>query len=158
MAAHHLPGAGVTSDAEVMRLSPEQEQLLKVVAGLAPATAGQVSAALGKLSRHLQTLSDLLAVADKASTIAADAYQEAYDKAFLAAGFEEIERGERVTDTFRNTVARMATRDLHLELELAKLEVRRLRQAMKTLDRRIFVGQSQAATVRSEHRTIGYAS
>lgn len=148
----------MTSDAEVMRLSPEQEQLLKVVAGLAPATAGQVSAALGKLSRHLQELSELLGEADKASTIAAEAYQTAYDKAFLTAGYEERERGERVTDTYRHTVARGATAELRMESEMAKLEVRRLRQAMKTLDRRIFVGQSQAATVRSEHRTIGYAS
>jgi len=146
----------VSSDAEVMRLTPEQEQLLAVVAGLAPATAGQVSTALGKLSRHLQTLSELLGAADEASTVASDAYQKAYDKAFLAAGFEEIERGERVTDTFRNTVARMATADLRLTAELAKLEVRRLKVAMKTLDRRLFVGQSQAATVRAEIRTIGY--
>lgn len=133
----------------------EQEQLLKVVAGLVPATAQQVGAALGKLSMRLEELTHELALADEKSTHLSEEYQMAFDKAFLLAG---ASAKVKVTEAVRNAEARIATYALRLDAEVAKLHVRSLKAAHRTLDRRIDVGRTQAATVRSEHRTIGYAS
>lgn len=132
----------------------EEDALLKVVAGLVPATAQQVGAALGRLSLRLQELTELLAEADEAATRLTEEYQTAFDMAFLDAGQGE----EKVTGAIREAKARVATKKLRLEMEVAKLHVRQLRNAHRTLDRRIDVGRTQAATVRSEHRTIGYAA
>lgn len=131
----------------------DQEALLRIVAGLVPATAQQVGAALGKLSMDLQRISDRLAEADEAATLLADKYQLEYDKAFLMAGAKS---GKPPTEAVRHAEARMATAPLRLELEVAKLDVRSLKAAHRTLDRRIDVGRTQAATVRSEHRTLSY--
>lgn len=138
-------------------VSPENDEhaaLMAVISGLTPATAQQVGAALGRLSLRLQELTDALAVADEDATRLTEAHELAYDKAFLAAGQGE----ERVTDAVRRSIARVETAQLRLDMEVAKLAVRSLKTAHKTLDRRIDVGRTQAATVRSEHRTIGYAS
>jgi hypothetical protein len=132
----------------------EQEQLLKVVAGLVPATAQQVGAALGKLSMRLEELTHELALADEKSTHLSEEYQMAFDKAFLLAG---ASAKVKVTEAVRNAEARIATYALRLDAEVAKLHVRSLKAAHRTLDRRIDVGRTQAATVRSEARSIGYA-
>lgn len=146
------------SDLADLQLSEEQEQLIKVIAGLAPANAQQVGAALGKLSVHLQKITELLGEADERATEFIEEYELAFDIEFVKAGEEAEAKGERVTDTMRKTVARIKTADLRLQMELAKLEVRKLKNAHKTLDRRLDIGRTQAATVRSEHRSIGYAS
>lgn len=130
----------------------DQEALLRIVAGLVPATAQQVGAALGKLSMDLQRLTEQLSEADQTATLLADKYQLEFDKAYLMAGAGKT----KPTEGVRNAEARMATAPLRLELEVAKLDVRSLKAAHRTLDRRIDVGRTQAATVRSEHRTIGY--
>ena len=135
-------------------MTDDREALLKVVAGLVPATAEQVGTALGKLSIDLQKLTEQLAQADEDSTRLTEEYQLAYDMAFLEAG----EGDERVTGAVREATARVQTAQLRLNTEIAKLRVRQLRNAHRTLDRRIDVGRTQAATVRSEHRTIGYGA
>ena len=131
----------------------EQESLLKVVAGLVPATAQQVGAALGKLSMRLEELTHELALADEKSTHLSEEYQMAFDKAFLLAG---ASAKVKVTEAVRNAEARIATYALRLDAEVAKLHVRSLKAAHRTLDRRIDVGRTQAATVRSEHRVLPY--
>lgn len=133
-------------------MTPEEEQqLLSVVAGLVPATAQQVGRALGQLSQRLQELTDELTAADREATELSEAYELAYDRAFLEAG-----EGERVAVEVRKAMARVQTYEQRLAGEVAKANVRSLRAAHRTLDRRIDVGRTQAATVRSEHRTVGY--
>lgn len=129
----------------------EEKQLLAVVAGLVPATAQQVGRALGSLSNRLQELTDQLTEADKEATELSEAYELEYDRAFLKAG-----EGERVAVEVRKAIARVETYESRLASEVAKAHVRSLRAAHRTLDRRIDVGRTQAATVRSEHRTVGY--
>jgi chaperonin cofactor prefoldin len=136
--------------AESPRIDPEA--LLAIVAGLVPATAEQVGSALGKLSVRLEELTNQLTAADEEATKLDHELQLAYDLAYLEAG--EVE--ERVTGPVREATARVATADLRLRTEVAKLRVRSLKAAHRTLDRRIDVGRTQAATVRSEHRTVGY--
>jgi hypothetical protein len=137
---------------DIPRELTEQESLLKVVAGLVPANAQQIGKALGLLSARLEELTNELADADEKATHLAEDYQLAFDKAFLLAGSGRT----KVTEAVRNAEARIATYALRLEMEVAKLHVRSLKAAHRTLDRRIDVGRTQAATVRSEHRTIGY--
>jgi hypothetical protein len=145
----------MSDDAE---LSEYQESLLKIVAGLVPANAAQVSAALGKLSLELQKITDELSMADEFLTRKTEEYGLAYDTVFLDAGNDPKNPAVRVTEKVREATARVETYELRLEVELAKAEVRRLTRNHKTLDRRIFVGQSQAATVRAEARTVGYGT
>lgn len=137
-----------SSDADI-------EAYLQAVAGLVPATAQQVGAALGRLSNRLEELTNLLTVADTEATELAEKYQMAYDKAFLMAGAGS---GKPPTEAVRNAEARIATFALRVEYETAKLNVRSLKAAHRTLDRRIDVGRTQAATVRSEHNTFAYRS
>lgn len=131
----------------------EVEAYLAAVAGLIPATAQQVGAALGKLSNELDRLTKLLMEADREATDLAEEYQMSFDKAFLLAGAGS---GKPPTEAVRNAEARIATYELRLRYETAKLNVRSLKAAHKTLDRRIDVGRTQAATVRSEHNTFSY--
>jgi hypothetical protein len=133
-------------------LTEQQQTLLKIVAGLVPATAGQVGRALGELSMDLQRITDQLAEADEESTRLSEDYGLAYDMAFIEAG----EGSKPVSIAVREATARIETAQLRLDAEVAKLRVRQLKNAHKTLDRRIDVGRTCAATVRSEHRTIGY--
>lgn len=133
--------------------SPELEAYLAVVAGLVPATAQQVGAALGKLATELDRLTKLLTAADAEATALAEEYQLEYDRAFLMAG---AGTGKPPTEKMREATARIATYATRLKLETAKLNVRSLRSFHKTLDRRIDVGRTQAATVRSEHNTFSY--
>lgn len=133
----------------------DTEALLAVVAGLVPATADQIGAALGQLSVKMGELGDELAEADLAAVEAVEAYELAYDIAYI----EEFDRDKRLGYLpMAKSVARVATADLRLAAEVAKAQVRKLQNAIKTLDRRIDVGRTQAATVRSEHRTLGYGS
>lgn len=136
----------------VTDLTDEQQALLKIVAGLVPATAAQVGAALGALSMELQRLTDELAEADEDATRIAEAHSLAYDLAFIEAGESE----KAVSVAVREAKARIETAQDRLDMEVAKLRVRQLRGAHRTLDRRIDVGRTVAATVRSEHRTVGY--
>lgn len=131
----------------------EEKQLLAVVAGLVPANAMQVSAALGKLSTQLDELTTQLTAAD---VIAVDA-EEAHDKAFDLAYVSYMEADTRLAyHSIAKAKARVDTADLRLTWRVAEREVRRLDRRCKTLDRRIDVGRTVAATVRSEHRAIGY--
>lgn len=127
--------------------SNEQAAYLAVVEGLVPATAGQVAAALGKLGSRLQELTNALAVADEDATRLDEKYQLAYNRAFLVAG-DDVEG--RVTEAMRKAHALVDTHQQRLDMEVAKLAVRSLRQAVKTLDRRIDTGRTMAATVRAE--------
>lgn len=129
--------------------SVEQAAYLSVIEGLVPATAGQVAAALGKLGVRLQELTDALAVADEDATRLSEAYELAYNRAFLMAG-EDVEG--RVTESMRKAHAIVETQQARLDMEVAKLAVRSFRQAIKTLDRRIDTGRTMAATVRAEGR------
>lgn len=132
----------------------DEPALLAVVAGLVPATAQQVGAALGKLAQRLGELTEQLAVADERSTRLTEEHALAYDRAFLSAGEGEV----RVTEAVRAATARVETHEHRLAMELAKLDVRNLRNAHRTLDRRIDVGRTMASTIRSEMRSIGYGS
>lgn len=126
---------------------------LAAVTGLVPATAQQVGAALGKLSNELERLTTALTEADREATELSEEYQLAYDKAFLMAGAKS---GKPPTGAIREAEARIATAELRMKTELAKLNVRDLKARHRTLDRRIDVGRTQAATVRSEHNTFSY--
>ena len=66
------------------------EAYLAAVAGLVPATAQQVGAALGKLSNRLEELTQLLMEADTEATALAEEYQQEYDKAFILAGAKSV--------------------------------------------------------------------
>lgn len=134
-------------------LPADVDAYLAAVAGLVPATAQQVGAALGKLSNRLEELTRLLTEADTEATRLTDEYQMAYDKAFLMAGAKS---GKPPTEAVRHAEARIATAELRYAAEVAKLNVRSLKKAHQTLDRRIDVGRTQAATVRSEHNTFSY--
>lgn len=129
--------------------TPVQAAYLAVIEGLVPATAGQVSRALGMLGIRLQELTDQLAVADRESTRLAEEYELAYNRAYLVAG-EDTEG--RVTEAIRKAHAVVQTHQARLDMEVAKLAVRSFRQAIKTLDRRIDTGRTMAATVRAEAR------
>lgn len=131
------------------------EAYLAAVAGLVPATAQQVGVALGKLSNRLEELTQELILADTDATALAEEYQQEYDKAFIFAGVKSVS-GKPPTEAVRHAEARMATFALRVKFETAKLNVRSLKAAHKTLDRRIDVGRTQAATVRSEHNTFSY--
>lgn len=126
---------------------------LAAVTGLVPATAQQVGAALGKLSNELERLTTALMEADRESTELTEEYQLAYDKAFLMTGAKS---GKPPTEAVRHAEARIATAALRMKAEIAKLNVRDLKARHRTLDRRIDVGRTQAATVRSEHNTFSY--
>lgn len=137
---------------EVPDETEQQQAVLAALAGLVPATAQQVATGLGVLGHRLQEITHMLAVADADSTRLAEEYQLAYARAFLEAG--HTEDGGRVTEAVRRYTAEEATHQARLDMEVAKLAVRNLRQAHKTLDRRIDVGRTMAATVRSEHRAM----
>lgn len=126
---------------------------LAAVTGLVPATAQQVGAALGKLSNELERLTTALTEADREATELSEEYQLAYDKAFLMAGAKS---GKPPTGAIREAEARIATAELRMKTELAKLNVRDLKARHRTLDRRIDVGRTQASTLRTEMSTIGY--
>lgn len=131
----------------------DTEAYLQAIAGLVPATAQQIGAALGKLSNRLEELTKLLTEADTEATHLAEEYQMEFDKAFLMAGSGS---GKPPTEAVRNAEARIATYALRLKYETAKLNVRSLKAAHRTLDRRLDIGRTQAATVRSEHNTFSY--
>lgn len=138
-----------------MELSDRQESLIKVVQGLTPATAQQVAAALGQLSLDLNDITEALTFADEIASDAAEEYGHAYDMAFLKAGNDPQHPEIRVTEKVREAAARVETYELKLKMEKAKLEVRRLKRIHECLDRRIFVGQSIAKTIRSEMQSLG---
>lgn len=131
----------------------EQAAYLAVVAGLVPATAQQVGAALGKMSQHLQKLTDMLGVADEDATKLTEKYDLALDLAYL----REVAADDRIgMQSVARAKARVETAALRMDMEAAKLAVRKFSKAHSTLDRRIDVGRTNASTIRSEHRNLGY--
>lgn len=139
-------------------LTEDQLALAKVVAGLIPATADQVIAALGRMSVQLHNVAVELDAAEDVAVEKIEEHGRKYDQAFLAAAFDPNDPAKRVTEKVREAIAREETWQLRLEMEQAKQRVRKLKRRLDTIERRIFVGQSVAKTVRSEHRTIGYGA
>lgn len=139
-------------------LTEYQKGLLQIISAKVPATADQVANALGMLSIELDRLTqELNAFEHDVVTPLVEEHGREYDKAFLAAGFDPSDPGKRApSEKVREAMARNQTWELRLKMEMAKTEQRKLKRNLDTLDRRIFVGQSIAKTVRSEHRTIGY--
>lgn len=135
-------------------MTPDDEKaLLEIVAGLVPATAQQVGVALGKLTIRLSEITAQLAQADDEATRLTEEHDVAFDTAYL----REMEQDGRLGfHSVAKATARQETRDLRLRMEVAKANVRQLDKAHRTLDRRIDVGRTQAATVRTEARTVGY--
>lgn len=136
-------------------LTEYQHGLLAVVQKRIPATAQEVATALGMLSAELERVSRALDDAEDDALDRIDAHGRAYDKAFLGAAFDPADPGKRVTEKVREALAREETWKERLKMEQAKQEVRKLKRRLDTLDRRIFVGQSIAKTVRSESRNLG---
>lgn len=141
------------SDAE---LTEYQAGLLQIVQQRIPATAQEVATALGLLSAELDKVRQALDEAEDDAVNKVEEHGRAYDKEFLAAGFFPNDPTRRVTERVREAVAREQTWELRLSMELAKLKVRKLKRQVDILDRRIFVGQSIAKTIRSEAQNIGY--
>lgn len=141
------PAAAPFVPLDVPDPNEQQRAYLATIEGLVPATAGQVSRALGLLGVRLQELTDMLAVADQDSTRLAEAYELAYNRAYLVAG-DDVEG--RTTEAMRKARAIVETSQARMDMEVAKLAVRSFRQAIKTLDRRIDTGRTMAATVRAE--------
>jgi len=137
-------------------LTDAQLALAKVTAGLIPATAQEVATALGKLSLELHNTALALDAAEDDQLDRIEAHGRAYDQAFLKAAFDPADPAKKITEKVRDALAREETWKERLKMEQAKQQVRKLKRRLDTLDRRIFVGQSVAKTVRSEARTIGY--
>lgn len=131
----------------------EGRAMLAIVAGLVPATAAEVGAALGKLCKLLDRLTREMIDADAEATERANEYGHAYDRAYLEV-FDPKNPERRLPIAEREAMARLLTHDKYMAHEAAKLTVRRWKYVHKTLDRRIDVGRTVAATVRSEHRNI----
>jgi hypothetical protein len=142
------------SDAE---LTEYQSGLLEIVQRRIPATAQEVATALGLLSGELEKVRQALDEAEDEALDKSEEHGRAYDKEFLSAGFFPNDPTRRVTERVREAVAREQTWELRLGMELAKLKVRKLKRQVDILDRRIFVGQSIAKTIRAEGQNIGYS-
>lgn len=137
-------------------LTDEQRDLLKIVAQLVPATAQEVGAALGRLSAEMHKVALELDKAEEEAVDRIEAHGRAYDSAFLKSGFDPDDPSRRVTEKVREALAREKTWNERLKMEQAKQKVRALKRRLDTLDRRVFVGQSIAKTIRAEVRTLSY--
>lgn len=137
-------------------LTEQQQTLIEIVQGSIPATAQEVATALGMLSFELHKMGLEWDAADEACTELIEKNGREYDSAFLAAAFDPNDPSKRVTEKVREAIAREQTWESRLEMEQAKQKVRKLKRARETLDRRLFVGQSIAKTIRSEASNIGY--
>jgi hypothetical protein len=141
-----------------VELTEEQYQAIikDVVSGLIPATATQIGAALGHLSRELGRVNKEVTAAQKDVRRLTRDYQRAFDLVLIP--LTNPPEGEPVMVTVAKAMARVDPKvyALGLELDVAKSEVQRLQNDFEELQDRIRVGQTNAATVRSEHRNIGY--
>lgn len=134
----------------------EQAVIDRVVSGLIPATAAQVGAALGKLSLQLaQVNRELTAAIYHAGQLSRD-YQLAFDMALIKLTNPTEEGKPKYSVEAAKAMARIENYELGLKWETAKSEVQRLRNDFREVQKRILVGQTNAATVRSEMRTMGY--
>lgn len=138
----------------------ERLQTIKeVVSGLVPATATQIGAALGHLSRELGRVNRELTEAQKVAAKLARAYQHAFDLVFI-----KLTNPPGDEQPMLVTVAKAMTRvdtevyALGLARDVAESNVQRLKNDFSELQDRIRVGQTNASTVRSEHRNIGYGA
>lgn len=137
-------------------LTEYQQGLLEIIQGSIPATAQEVATALGMLSYELHKMGLEWDAADEECTGLIEKNGREYDQAFLAAAFDPADPSKRVTEKVREAIAREQTWESRLVMEQAKQKVRRLKRIRETLDRRLFVGQSIAKTIRSEASSIGY--
>ena len=150
------PGTRPGPVAAGKELTEYQEGLLEIVRRRIPATAVEVATALGLLSGEIEKTRLQLDDAEASFIEKAEEHGRAYDLAFLAVAFDPADPAKRITEKVREAMAREKTWELRLAMEQAKVEVRRLKRRIDILDRRIFVGQSMAKTIRSEHNTVGY--
>ena len=137
----------------------ERLQIIKeVVSGLIPATAAQIGAALGHLSRELGRVNRELTEAQKLVPKLTRAYQKAFDQVLIRLTNPPGENEVPVMVTVAKAMARINPEvyALGLALDVAKHDVQRLENDFKELQDRIRVGQTNAATVRAEAGLIGY--
>jgi hypothetical protein len=128
------------------------------VSGLIPANAGQVGAALGNLSRELGRVNHELTAAQKLVGQLTRSYQRAFDLVLIKLTNPPGDESP-VLVTVAKAMARVDPEvyALGLALDVAKSNVQRLSNDFEELQDRIRVGQTNAATIRSEARTIGYS-
>lgn len=107
----------------------------------APLTATEVARALGKLALELDDARTQLDEWDDEATRARAAYEVAEARAYMAAKGSIPERERQ---------ALLAVEEEALAVALADLKVRKGKRLMSVLDKRISVGQSHGAAVRSE--------
>lgn len=141
----------------------EEERLQviqEVVSGLIPATAAQIGAALGVLSKELGRVNREITVAQTVVTTLERDYEHAYDLVMIRLAHPPGENDVPVMVTVAKAMARTDDKvyALGLELDAAKDDLKRLRSYFEEIQDRIRVGQTNASTVRSEHRNIGYGA
>lgn len=143
-------------------ISPEDRiQVIKeVVAGLIPATAAQIGAALGHLSRELGRVNKEITAQQKIYSAAKRDYNSAFDLKMLEFAHPPEEDRMPVGPMIARAMARVDEQvyALGLEMDTQKDRLKELLQDFQELQDRIRVGQTNAATVRSEHQTMGYGS
>lgn len=143
-------------------ISPEDRiQVIKeVVAGLIPATAAQIGAALGHLSRELGRVNKEITAQQKIYSEAKRDYNRAFDLKMLEFAHPPEEDRMPVGPMIARAMARVDEKvyALGLEMDTQKDRLKELLQDFQELQDRIRVGQTNAATVRSEHQTMGYGS
>jgi len=141
-------------------ISPEDRiQVIKeVVAGLIPATAAQIGAALGHLSRELGRVNREITVQQRVVTMCERDYEHEFDLKMLSFAHPPDENDVPVMVTIAKAMARVDPKvyQLGLDLDLAKDRLKELNNLFKELEDRIWVGKTNAATVRSEHQNLGY--
>jgi hypothetical protein len=96
---------------------------------------------LNKVSRDLDFMGDKLYEADRAAVQSREDYILAYNLAYLAAAGSIPQR---------EATALVKTHTQRLAAEVADLEVRKYRQRIRILERRIDVGRSNVGVVRAE--------
>lgn len=137
----------------------ERLQIIQeVVSGLIPATAAQIGAALGVLSKELGRVNIEITAAQKVVTKLERDYGHEFDLVMLKLAHPPGDNDVPVMVTVAKAMARTHpdVYALGLQLDGAKDDLKRLRSYFEELQDRIRVGQTNASTVRSEHRNIGY--
>jgi hypothetical protein len=149
-----------TREHDYRPISPEDRvQVIKeVVAGLIPATAAQIGAALGHLSKELGRVNKEITVQQRIYTAAKRDYSRAFDLKMLELAHPPEEDRMPVGPMTARAMARVHAEvyALGLEMDTQKDKLKELLQDFQELQDRIRVGQTNAATVRSEHQTMGY--
>lgn len=137
----------------------ERLQIIQeVVSGLIPATAAQIGAALGVLSKELGRINKEITAAQQIVTKLERDYGHQFDLVMLSLAHPPGENDVPVMVTVAKAMARVDPKvyALGLELDGAKDDLKRLRSYFEEIQDRIRVGQTNASTVRTEARTIGY--